>query len=405
MKHINSVVIRSIGSLLVLFLIPLQVLSADYKGIWWNAAQSGMGFNLSQVGNTVFGAWYFYADDGRPTFLTFSGEIQNNRLSSQLHRNSGPAPSANYDPSRVQSNPVGTAVMAFSATDMNTARFEYSFDGKTGSMALQRFSFVDNAVSLDKDFDGVAYGINVSSGIPANFNFQIGNGQFKLTREITTGSCVFEGTYVPQDEAVSARGNYRCTDLSAGSFVAPRLRVTHEGVYVGQIVKTASSGTTSTETHAGMALANLAVLDFTGKTIRISGQREYCSNKDFRTNFVIQVSATTLTFTGSDTVITDSNSAEPNFCRSGPSVYELHSLAALRAEDPADPVLQCLPKCDMASLNMAWTGVDPDQRQYRGTLKHTPGSSVIYYTKQIIQDPRQPGRTDFSMYSEIWLIE
>lgn len=405
MQLIQSVIMRVILSCFVLISLAQPATAADYKGIWWNAAQSGMGFNLSQVGNTVFGAWYFYADDGRPTFLTFSGEIQNNRLTSQLQRNSGPAPSSNYDPSRVQSNPVGTAVMVFSATDMNTARFEYSFDGKTGSMALQRFSFVDNAVSLDKDFDGVAYGINVSSGIPANFNFQIGNGQFKLTREITTGSCVFEGTYVPQDEAVSARGNYRCTDLSAGNFVAPRLRVTHEGVYVGQIIKTSSSGTTSTETHAGMALANLAVLDFTGKTIRISGQREYCSNKDFRTTFVIQVSATTLTFTGSDTVITDSNSADPNFCRSGPSVYELHSLAALRAEDPADPVLQCLPKCDMASLNKAWTGVDPDQRQYRGTLKHTPGSSVIYYTKQVIRDPRQPGRTDFSMYSEIWLIE
>jgi hypothetical protein len=171
MNHLKSVVIRSIGSLLILFLIPLQAISADYKGIWWNAAQSGMGFNLSQVGNTVFGAWYFYADDGRPTFLTFSGEIQNNRLTSSLQRNSGPAPSANYDPSRVQSSTVGTAVMVFSQTDMNTARFEYSFDGKTGSMALQRFSFVDNAVSLDKDFDGVAYGINVSSGIPANFNF------------------------------------------------------------------------------------------------------------------------------------------------------------------------------------------------------------------------------------------
>lgn len=405
MQHIRRVIKGFMLSCCFLLFSVQAATAADYKGIWWNEAQSGMGFNLSQVGNTVFGAWYFYADDGRPTFLTFSGEIQNNRLTGQLQRNTGPAPSANYDPSRVQSSPVGTAVMVFSATDMNTARFEYSFDGKSGSMALQRFSFVDNADALDKDFDGVAYGINVSRGISANFNFQIGNGQFKLTREVTTGSCAFEGTYVPQDEAVSARGNYRCTDLSAGSFEAPRLRVTHEGVYVGQIVKTASSGATSTETHAGMALAKLTVLDLTGKTIRVSGGREYCSNKDFRTNYVIQVSATSLTFIGSDTVITDSNSADPNFCRSGPSEYEFYSLTSLRAEDPSDPILRCLPICDMASLNTAWTGIDPDRRQYRATLRHTPGSSVIYYTKQIIQDPRQPDRTDFSNDSEIWVIE
>ena len=100
--------------------------------------------------------------------------------------------------------------MVFSANDPHVARFEYAFEGKTGAIDLQRFSFVDNAPSLNKDFDGMVYGINTSSGIPANFKFSLGSGQFKLTREITTGSCVFEGTYVPQSEAVSARGNYRC---------------------------------------------------------------------------------------------------------------------------------------------------------------------------------------------------
>jgi hypothetical protein len=89
--------IGSVFSLLGLVThVPFAV-AGDYKDIWWNASQSGMGFNLSQVGNTVFGAWYFYADSGQPTFLTFSGEIQNNRLSGTLFRNTGPAPSANED--------------------------------------------------------------------------------------------------------------------------------------------------------------------------------------------------------------------------------------------------------------------------------------------------------------------
>ena len=397
--------IGSVFSLLGLVAhLPFAV-AGDYKDIWWNASQSGMGFNLSQVGNTVFGAWYFYADSGQPTFLTFSGEIQNNRLSGALYRNTGPAPSANYDASRVQSAAVGNAVMVFSANDPHVARFEYAFEGKTGAIDLQRFSFVDNAPSLNKDFDGMVYGINTSSGIPANFNFSLGSGKFKLTREITTGSCVFEGTYVPQSEAVSARGNYRCTDLSAGTFVAPRLLVTPEGVYVGQVIKTSSAGQLATETHTGMSLVSLAVLDFTGKTIRVSGSSSGCSNKDFRTSFVVQITATTLTFTGSDTTITDSSSSDPNFCRLGPSEYEVYSLVELRAMEPSDPFLQCLPKCNVAVLNQTWTGVDPDGRTYRGTFQHTPGTQVIYHTKQVLQDPRQPGKTSFSLVSQIWMVE
>jgi hypothetical protein len=364
-----------------------------------------MGFNLSQVGNTVFGAWYFYADSGQPTFLTFSGELQNNRLSGALIRNTGPAPSANYDPSRVQSAAVGNAVLVFSANDPHVARFEYAFEGKTGAIDLQRFSFVDNAPSLNKNFDGEVYGINATSGIPANFNFSLDGGKFKLTREIISGSCVFEGTYVPQSEAVSARGSYRCTDLSAGTFVAPRLRVTPEGVYVGQIIKTSSGGQLATETHAGMDLASLTVLDFTGKTIRVSISTNWCSNKDYKKSYVMQVTATTLTFSGSDTTITDSNASDPNFCRSGPSEYFVISLAALRAMEPSDPVAQCLPKCDMAALNQAWTGIDADGRTYRGTVQHTPGTQLVNYTKQVIQDPRYPGNTSFPLESETWIIE
>jgi hypothetical protein len=233
----------------------------------------------------------------------------------------------------------------------------------------------------------------------------LGNGKFKLTREITTGSCVFEGTYVPQSEAVSARGSYRCTDLSAGTFVAPRLRVTPEGVYVGQIIKTSSAGQLATETHAGMSLASLAVLDFTGKTIRVSNSKSWCSNKDYRENYLLIVTATTVTFTGSDTTITDSNAPDPNFCRSGPSEYKVFSLAELRLMERADPVIQCLPKCDMAALNQAWTGIDADGRTYRGTVQHTPGTQLVYHTKQVLLDPSQPGKTSFPLGSETWIIE
>jgi hypothetical protein len=89
----------------------------------------------------------------------------------------------------------------------------------------------------------------------------------------------------------------------------------------------------------------------------------------------------------------------------GPSEYEFYSLVELRAMEPSDPFIQCLPKCNVAVLNQTWTGVDPDQRSYRGSLQYTPGEKIIYYTKQVLQDPSQPGRTSFPLGSEIWIVE
>lgn len=397
--------IKAVTLVLTMWLHHPFAQAADYKDIWWNASQSGMGFNITQTGKTVFGAWYFYSDTGQPTFLTFSGEINNNLLSSPLYRNTGPAPSANYDASQVKSVVVGTASIAFSATDNNAASFQYSFEGKTGVIALQRFSFIDNAESLNKDFDGLAYGVYSASGVPANFNFQIGAGLFKLTRQVTGGSCIFEGTYQPLSDGVSARGNYRCTDLSVGTFVAPRLRVTEEGVYVGQVIRTASGAASVTETHTGMHLVAAGVLDFTGKTVRVSVSSSQCSNMAFRANFFLQIEATTLVFSGSDSVITDGSSSDPNFCRSGASVYEMHTLASLRAEDPAHPLVQCLPKCAAASLNQSWVGVDADTRNYRGTVQYTPGAKQLVMTKQVTKDPRYPSNTNFPLTTEVWTFD
>lgn len=102
---------------------------------------------------------------------------------------------------------------------------------------------------------------------------------------------------------------------------------------------------------------------------------------------------------------TEGNSYAPNFCRLGPPVYEFHSLAALRAMEPSDPFIQCLPKCNVAALNQTWTGVDSDGRTFRGTFQHTPGTQLIYHTKQVLQNPRNPGNTSFPLESEIWIVE
>lgn len=213
--------------ILIALLVPsLSSAAADYKDIWWNPAQSGMGFNLAQIDDTVFGAWYFYADDGKATFLTFAGQVSNNALTGALYRNTGPAPSPRYDANLVASSAVGTMQLNFNPDNRNAATFQYVFDGKSGAIALERFSFKDNSASLNKNFVGEVFGIDPSSPLPGNFAFELNAGNFKLTRQLASGNCIFEGRYTPVVEAISAMGTYRCTDMSSGSFVAPKLRLT-----------------------------------------------------------------------------------------------------------------------------------------------------------------------------------
>ena len=79
---LRRALIGSFFSLLGLVAYHPLAMAGDYKDIWWNASQSGMGFNLSQVGNTVFGAWYFYAGIGLASIRTdglFGGRSNTHR--------------------------------------------------------------------------------------------------------------------------------------------------------------------------------------------------------------------------------------------------------------------------------------------------------------------------------------
>ena len=55
--------------------LPNAFAFKDYQDWWWDAAQSGMGFNIGQQGSTVFVMWFLYGDDGKGTFLQLSGAM------------------------------------------------------------------------------------------------------------------------------------------------------------------------------------------------------------------------------------------------------------------------------------------------------------------------------------------
>ena len=113
--------------------------TSNYQDWWWNPGLSGMGFNIGQQGDTVFVSWYLYDTDSDATFLYLADSLSDNVVSGTLLRSSGPMPGGGFDPNLVDVTAVGTATLTFLSG--NQATFAYDYDGLSGTINLERFSY------------------------------------------------------------------------------------------------------------------------------------------------------------------------------------------------------------------------------------------------------------------------
>jgi hypothetical protein len=96
--------------------------------MWWGGtAQDGWGLSITQQAGILFGAWFTYAPDGKPTWYamtdgTWSGNTYTGAFISTL---SSAWLGATYNPSLLQALPTGTMTLNFS--DANTATMSYTF--------------------------------------------------------------------------------------------------------------------------------------------------------------------------------------------------------------------------------------------------------------------------------------
>jgi hypothetical protein len=132
-------IIKTLLALVLCLASGLTHATNNYQDWWWNPAQSGMGLNVGQQNDTIFVAWFNYGDDSKASFLTMGGVLSGNTLTGTLFRGTGPVPGPNYNPALVKQTAVGTASITFNSN--NDATLTYSYDNKSGSMPLQRFSF------------------------------------------------------------------------------------------------------------------------------------------------------------------------------------------------------------------------------------------------------------------------
>jgi len=113
----------------------------DRTDLWWNPAESGWGLTLAQHGNNVFGAWFTYANSGRPLFIVMPGVQQQSAdsFTGTLYTTTGPAyTAATFDPAQVGVTQVGSATVRFTG---DTATFTATVNGVTQVKTISRQPF------------------------------------------------------------------------------------------------------------------------------------------------------------------------------------------------------------------------------------------------------------------------
>jgi hypothetical protein len=110
--------------------------------MWWGgAAQNGWGITIHEQPGALFSVWLTYGDDGNPTWFVMPGGTWTgaNEYSGQIYRTRASAwLQAPYDATKLQVIPVGSYRLRF---DNGTATFDYTLDGRSGSLALARQPF------------------------------------------------------------------------------------------------------------------------------------------------------------------------------------------------------------------------------------------------------------------------
>ena len=120
-----------------------RVNATTYQDLWWNAAESGWGINVTHQGDTLFATWFTYGTGGRGIWLVApdarrqpTGEYRG-----RLYRTSGVAFDRIAGAPALTGNPVDVGELTLSFADGEHARLDYTLDGVTQAKAITRQVF------------------------------------------------------------------------------------------------------------------------------------------------------------------------------------------------------------------------------------------------------------------------
>ena len=111
--------------------------SRDYTGVWYQPAESGRGLSLNAFGDTLFGLWFIYDQDGRGSWYQLDPAWTGpDRASGRVVRWSGTPWGPDYDPSERVLTETGTFTLDFASASQAT--LTYNVDGVSRTVALVR---------------------------------------------------------------------------------------------------------------------------------------------------------------------------------------------------------------------------------------------------------------------------
>ncbi len=145
----SSSVFRAAQRLRILALLALLSLASgmamaqntSYQGLWWVAAESGWGFNITHQGDVVVAAWYTYDTNGKPMWLLLSAAKQaDGSFTGDVHRTTGrPFSQINGSPALVSTAKVGTATLRFASA--TALQLNYTVNGTSQQKSMTRYNF------------------------------------------------------------------------------------------------------------------------------------------------------------------------------------------------------------------------------------------------------------------------
>jgi hypothetical protein len=121
----------------------------NFSDLWWNAAESGWGLNITQhESGVIFATWFAYGPDGKPIWYvvpegTWSSANPGRPVSiytGPIYRTTGPEVGDSFDPRAVTRTLVGQATFAFAVPD-DGLRATFVIDGRTVVKTLSRQGF------------------------------------------------------------------------------------------------------------------------------------------------------------------------------------------------------------------------------------------------------------------------
>jgi len=111
--------------------------------MWWGGpAQDGWGVVILEQPGGLFAVWFTYDEAGLPTWFVMPGGTwaDGATYTGTIYRTSGSSwTGLSYDASRLQATPLGPYTLRFAGT--NAATLQYSIEGRSGVLQLQRQPF------------------------------------------------------------------------------------------------------------------------------------------------------------------------------------------------------------------------------------------------------------------------